>query len=66
MSFNPKCRTCLDAGWLNSDTAVVERCECNPSPDQELFDADASCDHNILPAAGGGVKCTKCDGWFCY
>lgn len=31
-----------------------------------LFDADPNCKHNVVPALGGGVKCTKCRGWFCY
>jgi hypothetical protein len=34
--------------------------------DDELWDADEDCDHNIIDAPGGGVKCTKCTGWFCY
>lgn len=33
---------------------------------QELWDADLNCDHDIQHAPGGGVKCTKCPGWFCY
>jgi hypothetical protein len=31
-----------------------------------LFDADPDCKHSIISAPGGGVKCTKCKGWFCY
>ena len=34
--------------------------------DQELWDADHNCVHDIQSAPGGGVKCTKCSGWFCY
>ena len=34
--------------------------------DDELWDSDENCDHNIIDAPGGGVKCTKCNGWFCY
>jgi hypothetical protein len=33
---------------------------------EELWDADPNCKHNVIDAPGGGVKCTKCDGWFCY
>lgn len=33
---------------------------------QELWDADPNCKHEVKPALGGGVKCTKCRGWFCY
>lgn len=32
----------------------------------ELFDADPNCQHNLISPRGGGVKCTKCPGWFCY
>lgn len=31
-----------------------------------LYNADPNCDHNIVPQLSGGVKCTKCGGWFCY
>ncbi len=31
----------------------------------ELWHATEGCEHNIQPAIGGGVKCTKCPGWFC-
>lgn len=31
-----------------------------------LHDADPNCVHDVQPARGGGVKCTKCLGWFCY
>jgi hypothetical protein len=33
---------------------------------EELLDADPNCKHNVVNAPGGGVKCTKCHGWFCY
>ena len=32
----------------------------------DLHDADPNCKHFIVHANGGGVKCTKCRGWFCY
>lgn len=34
--------------------------------DEDLFDADPNCKHKVICAPGGGVKCTKCSGWFCY
>ena len=34
--------------------------------DEFLFDADENCNHEIVSASGGGIKCTKCKGWFCY
>ena len=35
-------------------------------PDDELWDADENCDHEIMYPPGGGMKCHKCGGWFCY
>ncbi len=31
-----------------------------------LYDADENCEHDEQPALGGGVKCVKCGGWFCF
>ena len=37
------------------------------TPDKDgLLDADPKCKHKIVDAPGGGIKCTKCSGWFCY
>jgi hypothetical protein len=33
--------------------------------EQELWDGDPNCEHNIVDAPGGGRKCTKCGGWMC-
>ena len=32
----------------------------------ELFDADPDCEHHVVSAKSGGVKCLKCRGWFCF
>lgn len=32
----------------------------------ELWGADPECEHIIICAPGGGIKCTKCNGWYCY
>ena len=32
----------------------------------DLHDADPACEHDVGAAPGGGVKCRKCRGWFCY
>lgn len=34
--------------------------------DEELWQANPDCEHNIICAPGGGIKCTKCSGWFCW
>jgi hypothetical protein len=44
----------------------VEQVTPNGDPVADLLDADPNCEHNIVSAPGGGVKCTKCTGWFCY
>lgn len=37
------------------------------NPEEELlWDADPNCEHDVVCASGGGVKCTKCTGRFCY
>jgi hypothetical protein len=48
-----------NSGWEEQITP-------NGDPIPDLFNADPNCEHNIVPAPGGGVKCTKCTGWFCY
>lgn len=30
-----------------------------------LIGGDENCDHEIEGASGGGIKCTKCTGWYC-
>ena len=37
-----------------------------PVYNHDLLGGDPNCEHNVVAAAGGGVKCTKCPGWFCY
>jgi hypothetical protein len=31
-----------------------------------LYGADPNCNHRVYSANGGGIKCAKCTGWFCY
>ena len=31
-----------------------------------LYDSDKNCDHVLDPNCWSGIKCLKCDGWFCY
>lgn len=33
--------------------------------DVKLYDADPNCQHEIV-AQWSGIKCIKCNGWFCY
>ena len=32
----------------------------------ELYNADPNCVHDVKAQLSGGVKCTKCPGWFCF
>lgn len=32
----------------------------------ELWNADPSCVHNVKLASGGGIRCVRCRGWFCF
>lgn len=59
-----------DAGavfiWPYGTAVMAESQQPNPEiGDQELWDADPNCEHNIVAAPGGGVRCTKCAGWYC-
>ncbi len=40
--------------------------EGRPCETSELHDADPDCKHMVVEARGGGIKCTKCKGWFCF
>jgi hypothetical protein len=31
-----------------------------------MHSATAGCEGEVVSAPGGGVKCTKCPGWFCF
>jgi hypothetical protein len=48
---------------------VDERPICKEyQKEYSLYSATANCDGRIFDNfyGGGGVKCTKCSGWFCY
>jgi hypothetical protein len=44
-----------------AESADVDSCD-----EDELYDADPNCQHQVQAASGGGVKCAKCTGWFCF
>jgi len=58
LSAEEQQRFCLENGYVMPDPIK--------KPEPELWDADPNCDHDEQPASGGGVRCTKCKGWFCY
>ena len=34
--------------------------------EEELWEVDPNCNHNIVSASGGGVRCTKCGRLMSY
>jgi hypothetical protein len=31
-----------------------------------MYSATPGCDGEVVLTPGGGIKCTKCRGWFCF
>lgn len=58
---NELCKSCIS----HLSKKVCKTC-VNNSKYEELYNADSNCKHNIIDANGGGIRCTKCNGWFCY
>lgn len=50
---------------LNRRRRELDKALCDEGED-ELWDADSNCNHNIVEDDSGGIKCTKCEGWFCF
>lgn len=40
--------------------------DVNTNEWNELWESDPNCIHDIQPQPRGGVKCTKCRGWYCF
>lgn len=51
---------------LTADYAAVMEAEAKHAEQYPLWNADPNCVHDEQPASGGGVKCRKCSGWFCF
>lgn len=45
--------------------AYVEAIPVQPE-EVELFSADPDCLHWVKNAPGGGIRCVRCRGWFCF
>ena len=66
------CKVWIEEQLDSSGTSVkiickwVEDEEVNKDYQGELFDADPNCKHELILRYGGGVKCRKCGGWYCY
>ncbi len=70
VTVTPMPRTLTDVAGLTPEAFANHLKVCPPdvSPEswEPLHDADPKCVHDIVDAPGGGVKCGKCAGWFCY
>ena len=55
-----------DYNRASQGVVIMEESEQNQK--EELWDADPNCKHEIYSDfyGGGGIKCKKCSGWFCY
>jgi hypothetical protein len=63
------CHACKGAGYIKAEkreTWIKPGDEDRPYYAKTiLWNALVGCKHNIVDGAGGGIKCTKCGGWFC-
>jgi len=50
---------------LNRRRRELDKALCDEA-EEELWEADPDCKHNIADDPGGGIKCIKCGGWFCF
>lgn len=55
-----------DDSAAKSEFPTFREVVANEDREQPLYDADPNCMHEIVDAPGGGVRCEKCGGWFCY
>jgi len=46
--------------------AAAREAKGRPYKDNDLFHADPKCEHRVVSGPGGGIRCVKCPGWFCY
>lgn len=57
---------CMFSGRAVSINIGAADEEAEEKPTRELYDADPHCKHEVKDAIGGGIKCAKCPGWFCF
>lgn len=36
------------------------------NPNEVLYGGKPGCNHRIVACLSGGVRCTRCNGWFCF
>lgn len=52
--------------WCEAAYAGYENYESELEEELVLFNADPNCEHKIEAQPSGGIRCVKCNGWFCY
>lgn len=52
--------------WATKRALMHKPIPRDPLDDTELHDANPNCKHELLIAEGGGIRCIKCPGWFCF
>ena len=55
---------CEDGRYLKKNSLIVQFDKLLEG--DSLFDADEECEHAIMAQPRGGVKCVRCNGWFCF
>lgn len=52
--------------WVTKRALLHKPIPLDPLDDTELHNANPDCKHEIRAADGGGIRCIKCPGWFCF
>ena len=57
--------SCKSCAKTFGKSRICKSCDGENNYD-ELYDADPNCVHDIYSCLSGGIKCKKCNGWFCF
>ncbi|WP_162819132.1 hypothetical protein [Leifsonia aquatica] len=50
----------------NSPTGTLRETWVSEEGRTILWGAAVGCKHKIVAGHGGGIRCSSCEGWFCY
>lgn len=46
---------------------IMDKEKIEKEPEElDLYDADPDCEHELDPDCLDGIRCLKCDDWFCF
>lgn len=48
------------------DVCIDHHNKCEQYSKNDLFDSDPNCEHEMDENSWSGIKCKKCQGWYCY